>query len=105
MPVQIVGEIKEAREAVLDVTSRLRSYVYRDFLQRDTVPPSAPFPGVDASSHNMATVAEPATTNQNVQSVAVALASKVLFCKVYLIFTITHLLFNCLAFMRFMGYF
>ncbi|CAL5204074.1 unnamed protein product [Lathyrus oleraceus] len=75
--VQIVGEIKEAREAVLDVTSRLRSYVYRDFLQRDTVPPSAPFPGVDASSsHNMATVAEPATTNQNVQSVAVALASK-----------------------------
>ncbi|KAL5075503.1 hypothetical protein RYX36_014487 [Vicia faba] len=74
--VQIVGEIKEARDAVLDVTSRLRSYVYRDFSQRDTVPPSAPFPGVEASSHNMATVAETATSNQNVQSVAVALASK-----------------------------
>ncbi|KAK2390739.1 KH domain-containing protein HEN4 [Trifolium repens] len=75
--VQIVGEIKAARDAVLEVTSRLRSYIYRDLLQRDTVPPSAPLPGVEASSSNsMVTVAETATTNQNVRSMAVADAPK-----------------------------
>jgi len=85
LPLQIVGEIEAARNVILDVTARLRSYVYRDILQRDTVPPSAPLPSVEASSSNsMATVAETATANQNMQSVAVALASKVLFCQVYL---------------------
>lgn len=75
--VQIVGEIEAARNVILDVTARLRSYVYRDILQRDTVPPSAPLPSVEASSSNsMAAVAETATANQNMQSVAVALASK-----------------------------
>ncbi|KAG9142940.1 hypothetical protein Leryth_006208 [Lithospermum erythrorhizon] len=33
--IQIEGEIKAAREALLEVTSRLRSYIYRDFCQRD----------------------------------------------------------------------
>lgn len=75
--VQIVGEIEAARNVILDVTAKLRSYVYRDILQWDTVPPSAPLPSVEASSSNsMATVAETATANQNMQSVAVALASK-----------------------------
>jgi poly(rC)-binding protein 2/3/4 len=80
-----VGEIKAARDAVLEVTSRLRSYIYRDLLQRDTVPPSDPLPGVEASSsNNMVTVAATATTNQNVRSMAVADAPKVLFCQIYL---------------------
>lgn len=80
-----MGEIEAARNAVLDVTSRLRSYLYRDFLQRETVPPSAPLSGVEASSSNsMAPVTETATINHNLQSLAVALASKVLFCQVYL---------------------
>ncbi|CAJ2667433.1 unnamed protein product [Trifolium pratense] len=64
--VQIVGEIKAARDAVLEVTSRLRSYIYRDLLQRDTIPPSTPLPGVEASSSNsMATVTETATTKES----------------------------------------
>ncbi|KAL8143504.1 hypothetical protein V2J09_016536 [Rumex salicifolius] len=42
---QIVGEIKEAREAVVEVTSRLRSYIYKDFFQSDTPPSAAVAPG------------------------------------------------------------
>nr|KYP60975.1 KH domain-containing protein At4g18375 family [Cajanus cajan] len=75
--VQIVGEIKAARDAVVEVTSRLRSYLYRDFFQRDTVPPPAPLPGVDASSsNNVVPVTETPTTYQNVQTVAAAIPSK-----------------------------
>ncbi|KAM7267668.1 hypothetical protein ACFE04_009834 [Oxalis oulophora] len=33
---QIVGEIKSAREALMEVTSRLRSHLYKEFFQRDT---------------------------------------------------------------------
>ncbi|KAL1553127.1 RNA-binding KH domain-containing protein RCF3-like [Salvia divinorum] len=33
--VQIVGEIKAAREALVEVTSRIRSYTYREFHERD----------------------------------------------------------------------
>lgn len=43
--VQIVGEIKAAREALLEVTSKLRSYFYRDFFQKDM-----PFPSLSTSS-------------------------------------------------------
>lgn len=86
LPLQIVGEIKAARDAVLEVTSRLRSYMYRDLLQRDAVPPSTPLPGVEASSssYNMAPVTETAITNRSVQSGTVALSAKVFFCHGYL---------------------
>ncbi|XP_022763690.1 RNA-binding KH domain-containing protein RCF3 [Durio zibethinus] len=36
--VQIVGEIKAARDAIVEITSRLRSYLFREFSQRDTSP-------------------------------------------------------------------
>ncbi|KAE9604027.1 putative K domain-containing protein [Lupinus albus] len=71
--VQIVGEIKAARDAVVEVTSRLRSYLYKDFIQRDTVPPSAPLSSMEASSSNTtAPTMEMPTTYQNVQTVAAA---------------------------------
>ncbi|CAJ1974417.1 unnamed protein product [Sphenostylis stenocarpa] len=74
--VQIVGEIKAARDAVVEVTSRLRSYLYRDFFQRDTVSLPAPLPGLEASSNNLVPVTETPTTYQNLQTVAGALPSK-----------------------------
>ncbi|PIN27105.1 PolyC-binding proteins alphaCP-1 [Handroanthus impetiginosus] len=37
--VQIVGEIKAARVALMEVTSRLRSYLYREILEKDTRAP------------------------------------------------------------------
>ncbi|CAL0305420.1 unnamed protein product [Lupinus luteus] len=71
--VQIVGEIKAARDAVVEVTSRLRSYLYKDFIQRDTVPPSASLSSVEASSSNTtAPTMETSTTYQNVQTVGAA---------------------------------
>lgn len=85
LPQQIVGEIKAAREAVVEVTSRLRSYLYRDFYQRDTVPPSASVPNMETSSSNITPVhegytsAETPATHQNVQPVAAALPFKVIF--------------------------
>lgn len=85
LPLQIVGEIKAARDAVVEVTSRLRSYLYRDFFQRDIVPPSASLPGFEASSsNNISLVAETSSIYQNVQSMAAALPSKVLFCHFHL---------------------
>ncbi|KAF7816677.1 RNA-binding KH domain-containing protein RCF3 [Senna tora] len=80
--VQIVGEIKAARDAVVEVTSRLRSYLYRDFFQRDIVPPSAPGPNMETSSSNITPVhegytgSETPTTYQNAQTVAAALPIK-----------------------------
>ncbi|GAB4858521.1 DNA replication factor C [Ancistrocladus abbreviatus] len=41
---QIVGEIKAAREALMEVTARLRSYLYRELFQRDTLQLSDPVP-------------------------------------------------------------
>ncbi|XP_019416108.1 PREDICTED: KH domain-containing protein HEN4-like [Lupinus angustifolius] len=71
--VQIVGEIKAARDAVVEVTSRLRSYLYRDFIQRDTVPPPAPLSSMEASSSNtIALATETSTIYQNAQTVAAA---------------------------------
>ncbi|GFP94763.1 kh domain-containing protein at4g18375 [Phtheirospermum japonicum] len=41
--VQIVGEIKAAREALVEVTSRVRSYIYREFLEKaGALEPEAP---------------------------------------------------------------
>ncbi|CAA2940310.1 RNA-binding KH domain-containing RCF3-like [Olea europaea subsp. europaea] len=36
---QIVGEIKAAREALVEITSKLRSYIYREFLELDAPTP------------------------------------------------------------------
>lgn len=80
--VQIVGEIKAAREALVEVTLRLRSYIFQGFFQKDAqIPPFlAPSPGGSASnlegaSSNNTTSREnysgndPATaSNQNLQS-------------------------------------
>ncbi|KAK4273875.1 hypothetical protein QN277_017186 [Acacia crassicarpa] len=81
--VQIVGEIKAAREAILEVTSRLKNYLYRDFFQRDAAPSSASVPNTEiSSSSNLALVHEAYTgtetpiTYQNVQPVAAALPLK-----------------------------
>lgn len=43
---QIVGEIKAAREALIEVTSKLRSFAYGEFIQEETPQPpeSAPSP-------------------------------------------------------------
>lgn len=49
--VQIVGEIKAAREAVVEVTERLRSYIYQDGFRRDTSAP--PFPAPSSGSSGM----------------------------------------------------
>ncbi|XAR52193.1 hypothetical protein NMG60_11020129 [Bertholletia excelsa] len=62
--VQIKGEIKAAREALVEVTSRLRSYLYRDFFQKDMPAPSLPAPNpagnalvLEATSSNNVTPA------------------------------------------------
>ncbi|KAF7830734.1 RNA-binding KH domain-containing protein RCF3 [Senna tora] len=79
--IQIVGEIKAARDAVVEVTSRLRSYFFSDFFQRDlnTILPTTLLPGVEASSSNsIATVHEvysgneTSSTYQNLQTVPAA---------------------------------
>jgi hypothetical protein len=89
---QIVGDIKAAREALVEVTSRLRSYLYRELFQKDMTPPSisAPGPmgssiGLEASSPNSIAPGReghtggdpPIATYQNVQTVAAAQPSKV----------------------------
>ncbi|GMY07555.1 RNA-binding KH domain-containing protein RCF3 isoform X1 [Fagus crenata] len=89
--VQIVGDIKAAREALVEVTSRLRSYLYRELFQKDMTPPSisAPGPmgssiGLEASSPNSIAPGRegytggdpPIATYQNVQTVAAAQPSK-----------------------------
>ncbi|KAL8538030.1 hypothetical protein ACS0TY_000115 [Phlomoides rotata] len=57
--VQIVGEIKAAREALVEVTSRVRSYIYREFFERDE-----PVPHISAPSPADAAVElEPASRN------------------------------------------
>ncbi|KAG8390425.1 hypothetical protein BUALT_Bualt01G0082000 [Buddleja alternifolia] len=47
--VQIVGEIKAAREALVEVTSRIRSYIHQEFLEMDN--PMEP----EAASNNSVT--------------------------------------------------
>ncbi|GKV25579.1 hypothetical protein SLEP1_g34994 [Rubroshorea leprosula] len=88
--VQIVGEIKAARDALVEVTSRLRSYLYSEFFQRDTPTPiSAPAPvgnttGMETASPSSLTPARdsqvgsepPTATHQNVQIVATLQPSK-----------------------------
>ena len=89
---QIVGEIKAARDALVEVTSRLRSHIYREFFLKDMTPPSVSAPGpvgsglgLEASSPNYGAPGReghagsdpPTATYQNVQTVAAAQPSKV----------------------------
>ncbi|XP_075495670.1 RNA-binding KH domain-containing protein RCF3 [Primulina tabacum] len=57
--IQIVGEIKAAREALIEVTSRVRSYIYREFLEKDL-----PAPTISISSH-MEGAAEPESASSD----------------------------------------
>ncbi|XP_021274413.1 RNA-binding KH domain-containing protein RCF3 [Herrania umbratica] len=87
--VQIVGEIKAARDALVEVTSRLRSYLYREFSQKDTpsaISATASLGNVSAlenASPNLTpvrdgqTVSDPPTgTYQNVLTMAMPPSSK-----------------------------
>lgn len=87
--VQIVGEIKAAREALVEVTARLRSYLYREFVQRDMLPPSDSVPGPvgngppgtetannRAFAYESLTSEAPSAISQNVQTVATVQPSK-----------------------------
>ncbi|XP_073032045.1 RNA-binding KH domain-containing protein RCF3 [Primulina eburnea] len=57
--IQIVGEIKAAREALIEVTSRVRSYIYREFLEK-----GGPAPTISISSH-MEGAAEPESASSD----------------------------------------
>ncbi|KAI8540494.1 hypothetical protein RHMOL_Rhmol09G0268300 [Rhododendron molle] len=91
--VQIVGEIKASREALVEVTSRLRSYIYQEFFPKDMLTPTmlasnpvANAVGLEvASSHNVtpareryaATETDPPPANyQNIQTTATVLPAK-----------------------------
>lgn len=86
---QIVGEIQAARDALVEVTTRLRSYLYRDFFQKETPPSSTGPTGsalvVEAASpiditpaREVQTVADPpAATHQSVQIPVTSQPSKV----------------------------
>lgn len=91
---QIVGEIKVAREALVEVTARLRSYMYKEFFQRDMLPPPEPTPGsygngpsgpeLAGNNHGPAydslAIDSPAVKSQNVQSTVAPVPNKV--CKI-----------------------
>ncbi|KAJ6410990.1 hypothetical protein OIU84_007693 [Salix udensis] len=87
--VQIQGEVKAARDALVEVTSRLRSYLYKDVFQKDLPPPvSAPGPagtagGLQGAFSNNPTPAreghsggDPPATYRNVQSASTPQPSK-----------------------------
>lgn len=88
--VQIVGEIKAARNALVEVTSRLRSYLYKEFFQKDSTPPFSASGslgsgmGLESSSPGRTPVRDgytandpsTATTYQNAQSVVATQAPK-----------------------------
>ncbi|KAI3471230.1 hypothetical protein Pfo_027893 [Paulownia fortunei] len=61
--VQIVGEIRAARGALVEVTSRIRSYIHREFLEKD-----APAPHVSAPIPVNGTVAPDSASNNSVTS-------------------------------------
>ncbi|XP_021763807.1 RNA-binding KH domain-containing protein RCF3-like [Chenopodium quinoa] len=85
--VQIVGEIKAAREALVEVTARLRSYLYKDFFQRDMLPPPDPAPGsfgngpsgpepANNSAPAYESLGNEAVVSQNVQTTAAGQPNK-----------------------------
>lgn len=93
--VQIVGEIKAAREALVEVTLRLRSYIFQGVFQKDAQPAPfhAPSPvgsasNLEAASSNNLTPRETyigndttVASNQNVQTAPPVLPAKVSYCQ------------------------
>ncbi|XP_074291726.1 RNA-binding KH domain-containing protein RCF3-like [Silene latifolia] len=74
--VQIVGEIKAAREALVEVTAKLRSYLYKEFLQRDMLPPSNSSPPyVRNGRHGSVSVKDLPPTNESLANGSPALVS------------------------------
>ncbi|KAL5567744.1 hypothetical protein UlMin_024319 [Ulmus minor] len=81
--VQIVGEIKAARDALVEVTSRIRSFLYRELFQNDSTPPMGSALGVESSSPKRTPVPDghtgadpPTSTYQNLQTASMAHVSK-----------------------------
>ncbi|KAL3713914.1 hypothetical protein ACJRO7_006280 [Eucalyptus globulus] len=77
--VQIVGEIKSAREALVEVTSILRNHFYREFSEKDSPPPPEIEPIPSNSIPNREAQALPASvtaTQQGLQNFATAQPSK-----------------------------
>lgn len=60
---QIVGEIKAAREALVEVTNKLRNYLYQDFYPKDI----SPSPRIANSSAGSA-LGQEAGSNNNINS-------------------------------------
>ncbi|TMW86900.1 hypothetical protein EJD97_020727 [Solanum chilense] len=71
--IQIVGEIKAAREALVEVTSRLRSFTYRDFFQKDipspAIPTSSPARSTIGADKNSFNNTSPSQQNYSVNDV------------------------------------
>lgn len=84
--VQIVGDIRAARDALVQVTSRLRSYLYRDVSISKDFPPPPPVSAtghIEANSPNRSSApddfkgSDPSTASyQTTQSVTTTLQSK-----------------------------
>ncbi|KAL9997816.1 putative K domain-containing protein [Helianthus debilis subsp. tardiflorus] len=62
--VQIVGEIKAAREALVEVTLRLRNYLYQGFSQKDGQPSPFLAPSPVGSASNMEAASSNITTSR-----------------------------------------
>lgn len=81
---QIVGEIKSAREALVEVTSILRNHFYRELSEKDSPPPPEiePIPSNSITNREAQAAPDPVTATQlGVQNVATAQPSKVAYVK------------------------
>lgn len=71
--IQIVGDIQAAREALVEVTSRLRSYTYREFFQKDisspAIPASSPARSTIGADKNAFNNSSPSQQNYSVNDV------------------------------------
>ncbi|CAN4085692.1 unnamed protein product [Withania somnifera] len=71
--IQIVGDITAAREALVEVTSRLRSYTYRELFQKDVsspaIPASSPTSSTIGADKNSLSNTSPSQQNYSVNDV------------------------------------
>ncbi|XP_071709997.1 RNA-binding KH domain-containing protein RCF3-like [Rutidosis leptorrhynchoides] len=66
--VQIVGEIKAAREALVEVTLRLRSYTFQGFFQKDGQPGTIHAPSPVGTTSNLEAAPSNSTTTRETYS-------------------------------------